>query len=263
MMKTVATGNEKSHSKRILYVDSGIDKRGMKIIANALLELGEVTLMYGLSEKTIEIVQAALKDQPFDAMVTHLPVLSEETSSLVTGMEYCSALSLVKKIRKLSRMPIIVYTGAGEGAISDLLWDRSGADTLIEKSDHREEDGRKLISNIQYEWHRSPLEPERLKIESINNGTALQMVTVLQQRNGLRPALVHRVVEIFRNIPGRIEKVSDGVAEAESPLDNMIYMMMLFAKYGSHLRIRVQSTEPKAEHALREAHQLFNQEYLD
>ena len=256
--------------RRILYVDSGGDPDGMETIAAALRELGEVTVRCGLSEKTIEMVRETLKIRPFDSMVSHLPAARGARGGW-GGMDrvlgkyssYGPAFGLLHEVRKVSEMPIIVYTGAGRENIPAMAWDSSGVDDIIEKSNDPEADGQRLAKQIQYEWSRPADEPEAPRIERSVDGASLQMETVLRQRGGLGPVLCASIVKQFGHLSGHIESLrSDGSVGEASPLNDMMGIMTLCAPCGFRLRVRLDEATPEAEEALRAAHQLFNQKYL-
>ncbi|MGC9453014.1 MAG: hypothetical protein ACP5I4_16380 [Oceanipulchritudo sp.] len=268
MDKEADTGREPH--RRILYVDSGHDPAGRSVIENALRELGEVCVRTGLSRETVGEVRESLEACPFDAMVSHLPPARGARAGwsgidlMISKYEsYGPALDVLKKIRRMTEMPIVVYTGAGLQNLPALALESSGADRLIEKTRDAEKDARKLVGAIRYEWKRSPDAPEEAQIERSADGASLLMETVLRQRGGLGMALGCLIAKLFEGIPGRIEKLApDGTVEEERPLNDLFEISALCAIRGSRLRIRLDSSTPQAGEALRAAQRLLNGTYL-
>jgi hypothetical protein len=242
----------------------------METVADALRELGEVTVECGLTQEIVEKVRDAQDKAPFDALVSHLPenrdarcawgIMGRVMNKYST---YGPAFGLLRQIRELTEMPIIVYTGAGRENIPAFAMDYSRVDMVVDKSVDTVADAGELVSRVRYEWDRPPDVPEPFFIERSEDGAYLQMETVLCQRCGFDSHVCAHVLQIFKDLPGSIETVeTDGSCGEEIPLNEGFGLMTLCAPCGSRLRIRLESTAPEAEAALQAAHELFCGKYL-
>jgi hypothetical protein len=264
--------------QRILYVDA-LDYDSSPRIAAALRELGDVFTDGPLSGAVVERVRKAMAGtRPFTAVVSHLPfgeVVAPEGEDPFSWPPYKYKLARyggsclrLQEIRRITDIPIVVYTGAQQ---SDIPW--SGyhpirADALIHKRD--EGDGVRLQDALRAAWilyaNMPPYEPFRCE----SDGTRTWMESLIRNREGERG---HYFVCKLWNALNALESVtlewigSDGRATVafQPKTEGGINVMELIAfvsdssiANGARVRIRVAGIGEEVESALRGIHDLIN-----
>ncbi|MFH1710742.1 MAG: hypothetical protein ABH840_00350 [Nanoarchaeota archaeon] len=136
-------------SKRVLYVDRAPrDERELNMTHSVLLKLREkydVKIQTDLDTDTIDLLAGEAKNnRAYDSLLTHVPFNrgSRASGDALVGLSerefyekiYSRSLSVLKKIKEdFSKMPILAYTGADNGAVMDRLL-REVTDGVIFKS---------------------------------------------------------------------------------------------------------------------------------
>jgi phosphotransferase system HPr (HPr) family protein len=228
-------------SKRILYVErkwSATHAQAEYLtVLDGLEERYKVETRFDLSEGIVDFVRNEQAEDPFDAIVTHVPNQRGNIAS------YDGSMQILHELRTMLDIPIVAYSGAtglGATASDDYV------DGYVSKSRDAEKDLEAIIRALERAWDYLENQPCVGPPVMIEIEGRITVEAVVNSTSGLALAVSARIVKDLSDVERDVTLARTDRPDLIINCKEMMALMTLEAYEGTSVRISVEGTDAEA-----------------